>query len=164
MLWRWQEFLCSRNSKNQILVSRSHLPCSISWNRGVLGRIWFMTLVVVDTTLNSNYTMTHLWTFAKKIGMLNHLLTQCEILFLWYYATGILKMCFSLKGVYMGEYAMNVVIWNCSIGSFLSIQHTLDCQISQLSGRDMSMSPWIHHVLHMFHIRESTCSRMIFIF
>ena len=35
---------------------------------------------------------------------------------------------------------MDVVIWNCSIGSFLSIQHTMDCQISRLSGRDMSVS------------------------
>ena len=39
---------------------------------------------------------------------------------------------------------MNVVILNCSIESFLSIQHTLDCQISQSSGRlydYVSMNP-----------------------
>ena len=59
---------------------------------------------------------------------------------------------------------MNVVIWCCSIGSFLSIQHTLDCQISQLSGRDMSMSPWIHHLIDMFHLKGSTCLRTKFLF
>ena len=89
----------SRNSKNQILVSKYHLPCSVSWNRGILVLIWFYTLFVFDSTLNSSYTMTHLWIFAKNIGMVNQLLTQCRILFLWYYAIGILKMCFSIKGV-----------------------------------------------------------------
>ena len=39
---------------------------------------------------------------------------------------------------------MNVVIWHCSIGSFLSIQHTLDCQISQFKWKRyeyVSMNP-----------------------
>ena len=44
--------------------------------------IRFGTLVVVDTTLNPSYTTTNLWIFAKNIGMVNQLLTQCGILFL----------------------------------------------------------------------------------
>ena len=41
---------------------------------------------------------------------------------------------FFIKRCVGGKDSMNVVIWHCSIGSFLLIQHTLDCQISQLSG------------------------------
>ena len=69
----------------------------------LIGLIWFGTLVFVDTMLNSSYTMTHLWIFAKNIGMVNQLLTQCGILFLWYYAIGILKNVFFIKRSVVGR-------------------------------------------------------------
>ena len=66
----------------------SNLSVHISFTMFSKLKLWYIRLntirdtVIVDTTLNSNYIITHLWIFAKNIGMVNQLLTQCRILFL----------------------------------------------------------------------------------
>lgn len=64
----------------------------------------------------------------------------------------------------MGEDSLNLIIWHCSIGTFLLIPTSLGYQMSLSHGSIMSMSWEINHLLQMWCLKVSTMLRMRFLF